>query len=126
MNKWNKTLSIGNLKINLTTGTVFKLLIPFFVFASVVIFFETKSFFARKHFFKSKLNSVIVKKEGNWSGGRSYDYVTKDNVIVTVKNHNGENLDLGDSIAKEPESWKYQIFRKDVIGEFKFYKKASY
>ena len=85
------------------------------LFAGPIIFFERKSYFERQHFYKSKLNNIIVKIKSNWSGGRSYDYIFENKIVLTLTNDHA--LKIKDSIVKKANSWKFDIFR---TGEFDY------
>ena len=93
---------------------------------SLIIFFETKAYFERKTFFKNPLNTTINKIENNSSGGRSYDYITKNNIVITLLELAGKSLDLniGDSVVKAVNSWQFDIYRKDENNlNYFFYKR---
>ena len=82
-----------------------------------------KQYFERKNLYESKLNSVIIEIKGNWSGGRSYDYLTKDKIIISLLNIDSTNLKLKDSITKEKNNWKFSTFRLDETGlHYKFFR----
>jgi hypothetical protein len=59
-------------------------LFPIFIIIGIIIFFERKGYLERQKFHKTVINSLVTKKNSNWSGGRSYDYLTKNNVVVTL------------------------------------------
>lgn len=93
----------------------------------MILFFQLKANFEKKQFFKSKLNTVIVQIKNNFTFGRSYDYVTKDKIIITFINSGDSNLKLKDSIIKESNNWEFIVFRIDEFGsDYKFYKKYNY
>ena len=106
-----------------------KRLLQFFIiilFFGGIFFFQTKSYFERKHFFKSRLNNKIIEINNNWSGGRSYDYVTNNKTVVTLINSDSFNLKLNDSIVKEGNSWEFDVFRTDEFElMYKFYKRYN-
>lgn len=61
-------------------------LFPVFIFMGIIIFFEGKSYKERKNFHSSSINSYIIKKKNNWSGGKSYGYLTENNITITLMN----------------------------------------
>jgi|SRR5690606_38479526 len=95
-------------------------LFPVFLILGIIIYFEQKGNIERKEFYLSTINSYIIKKKNNWSGGRSYDYITKENVIITLMN--SDTLKIGDSISKESNTTNFQIYRKNQLGKYEFYK----
>jgi hypothetical protein len=95
-------------------------LFPVFLIIGIIIFFERKGNIERKEFYTSDINSYIVKKKNNWSGGRSYDYITAKNIIITLMN--SDTLKIGDSISKENNTGNFNVYRKNQLGKYKFYK----
>ena len=95
---------------------------PIILFFGIIIFFESKSYFERKHFFERKLNTLVFKKKGNWSGGRSYDYLTKNKIVITLIKSDSIILELGDSIVKKANSWDFEIYKSDITGQYRFHK----
>lgn len=95
-------------------------LLPIFIIIGIVIFFEWKSSDERKVFYVSGINSHITKKNNNWSGGRSYDYLTGNNITITLLNKN--SLEIGDSISKIANTNHFKVYRKNRFGKYEFYK----
>ena len=89
----------------------------------IIFFFQLQDYFNRKHFFGSKLNSTIIEIKGNGSGGRSYRYITKNKVVITLINSDSTNLKLNDSIVKQKDSWEFIAFRLNDLGVYEFFKK---
>lgn len=96
---------------------------PILIIIGLIIFFERKSRMERKSFYKSNINSYIIKKSNNWSGGRSYDYLTENNVIITLMNTN--SLKIRDSISKLPNTNYFKVYRKNQLGKYEFYKEYN-
>jgi hypothetical protein len=89
-----------------------------------IVLYERKVYLVEKIFFKNKLNTVVVDIENNWSGGRSYNYITKNHIVFALLNYESTNLRIGDSIVKEKNSWEFDVFRYDSIADsFYYYKK---
>lgn len=72
----------------------------------------------RKNFFESKFNSKIIRQEGNISAGRSYDFITDAGITITLMN--SDTLYVGDSVVKEKNSWKFNLYRKNKTGRYQF------
>lgn len=66
------------------------------------------------------INSHIVKKKNNWTGGRSYDYITEDNITITMMSNH--SLLIGDSISKAANSDDFKVYRKNKLGKYELYK----
>lgn len=79
---------------------------------------EIIEFHSMKLYYLSDLNSKIITIEGNISGGRSYDYITKKGIIITLMN--SDTLYVGDSIVKEKNNWVFELYRKNENGNYKF------
>lgn len=89
----------------------------------IIFFFQLQDYFDRERFFGSEINSTIIEIKGNWSGGRSYDYITKNKVVINLINSDSTNLKLKDSIVKQKDSWKFIAFRLNDLGVYEFFKK---
>ena len=72
----------------------------------------------KKVYYLADLKSKIIKIENNISGGRSYDYITKNGIIITLMN--SDTLFVGDSVTKEKNNWEFKLFRKNKFGNYKF------
>ena len=75
-----------------------------------------------KNFYKEKLNTVIVDKENNLTGGRSYDYVTRSGITIRVFRPDCLEIEIGDSIVKAENSWTFSVYKKNSLTGFDFYK----
>lgn len=99
----------------------------FFVIAIptlVITIFEIKGCNQSSVFYKTQLNTTITKVENNFTGGRSYDYITKEQITISLMNYPSTNLRIGDSVAKEKDSWMFDVFRYDSIADsFYYFKK---
>ena len=94
-------------------------LLPVVLIIGIIFFFEKKSSLEREKFKESAINSYIVKKKSNWTGGRSYDYLTKNGIVITLLNK--YSLVMGDSVSKQNDTFKFKIYRKDSLGNYKYY-----
>lgn len=76
-----------------------------------------------KNFFRSKLNTVIVKRENNFTGGRSYDYVTRSGITIRVFRPDCLDIEIGDSVVKAEKSWSFSTYKMNSFGgTYHFYK----
>lgn len=103
-----------------TVKKIYTILIMVLIVAGIISFFETKAFFERKKFTQNEVNEKIIEIKNNWTGGRSFDYIT-NNYKVTLLNI--DTLFIGDSISKEVNTTKFSVFRKEEGNYFflKFY-----
>jgi hypothetical protein len=92
---------------------------PLLLILSVILFFELKGRQERKVLFNSTLNNKVIKVKNNWSGGRSYDYITDNGIVITLLNR--DTLLVGDSISKVANTSRFDVYRKNN-GIFEFYK----
>lgn len=83
-----------------------------------ISFFEVKKHYVRKNYYESSLKTKIIRLGSNISAGRSYDYITKSGVIITLMN--SDTLFIGDSIVKEKNNWVFELYRKNKTGNYKF------
>jgi|SRR5690606_13664999 len=98
---------------------IYKILILVVILIGFISFFEIKQFLERKKTIQNEINEIIIEINNNWTGGRSYDYVTKNNYIITLINT--DTLLIGDSISKKINTPKFDVFRKKN-GKYIFYK----
>jgi len=89
-----------------------------------ILITQIKGSHERKVFYLADIKSKIIKIENNISGGRSYDYITKSGIIITLMN--SDTLLLGDSIAKEKNNWVFELYRKNTSENYKFIKAYNY
>jgi len=89
-----------------------------------ISYFEIKEFHAKKVFYLTEIKCKIIKIENNISGGRSYDYITENGVIITLMN--SDTLFIGDSIIKEKNNWIFKLYRKKTSENYKFIKSYNY
>jgi hypothetical protein len=92
------------------------------IFLSFIVIDQTITYFKDKLFFESALNTTIVKIKNNWSGGRSYDYITKNNVIIILEYSDSLNLKIGDSVVKKSNTRIFYVYRKGEDSDYKFYR----
>ncbi|HET7734006.1 MAG TPA: hypothetical protein VFK73_09235 [Paludibacter sp.] len=83
-----------------------------------ISFFEIKEFHAKRVFFQSELNTIIIRVEGNVSGGRSYDYITREDIVITLMNC--DTLFVGDSVVKKKNDYLFKLYRKNKSGNYEY------
>lgn len=95
---------------------------PILLILGIVLYSILSERYIDKNFYKEKLNTVIVDKENNLTGGRSYDYVTRSGIIIRVFRPDCLEIEVGDSIVKAENSWTFSVYKKNSLTGFDFYK----
>lgn len=96
-------------------------LYPIVIFIGLIYFFNRKSSLERQQFFETELNNCIIAKKNNWSGGRSYNYITNNGITIILLQRDN-SIQIGDSIVKKSNSNIFNIYRK-TNNNYQFYKK---
>ena len=94
-------------------------LYPILIILSIILFFELKGWQERKVLFNSTLNNKVIKVKHNWTGGRSFNYVLDNSVVITLLS--SEILLVGDSISKEANTSRFDVY-KEINGKYEFYR----
>lgn len=98
-------------------------LFPLVLICCIIFFFNRKSSIERTQFFKTELTNCIVSKNNNWSGGRSYNYITDNGFVITLLKKDN-SIQIGDSIVKKSDTNHISIYRKNN-NKYQFYKNYS-
>lgn len=98
---------------------------PIVLFILIIVYSIVSRKVIDKNFFESKLNTVVVKKENNLTGGRSYDYVTRSGITIRVFRPDCLEIEIGDSVVKTEKSWNFSIYKKNHFSGYEFYKVFS-
>ena len=84
----------------------------------LISYYEIKGFHAKNVYYQTNLESKIIRIENNISGGRSYDYITENRIIITLMN--SDTLFIGDSVVKEKDNWEFKLYRKNKSGNYEY------
>ena len=71
-------------------------------------------------FFKAKINSQITSKS-TWAVKATYFYMD-NGLSIDSSAFNEFDIQLGDSIVKDANSWYFKVFKKNLIGHYDYYK----
>ena len=99
-------------------------LCPLILLLGVVVFDIIRTHHKKMIFFKSELATIVVKKKNNLTGGRTYDYITKNKIVLTIPSQDSNNVEIGDSVVKNKNSWQFDLYKKNKKGEYNFYKRC--
>ena len=99
-------------------------LYPLILLLGVVVFDIIRTHHKKMIFFKSELATIVVKKKNNLTGGRTYDYITKNKIVLTIPSQDSNNVEIGDSVVKNKNSWQFDLYKKNKKGEYNFYKRC--
>ena len=93
---------------------------PIVLVVCLFLYIQIEAYIERKELYKTQLGNKIVKIKNNWSGGRSYDYITDNDIVITILN--SDTLKIGDSISKPANAKNLDVYRKSKNGKYEFFK----
>lgn len=88
----------------------------------VIIWFVYLQVYGRKlekDFFRNEFSSVVVKSNSYY--GRSEEFHLENGVKLYFMPPIGDKIMIGDSVRKETNTYIYDVYRKDMNGEYKFW-----
>ncbi len=100
--------------VKILTGGVPILLVIFWF-----IYLQINGSRLKKEYFRKEISSVVVKSNSFY--GRSKVFHLEDGVKLSFMPPIDNKIMIGDSIKKEPNTYIYDVYRKDVNGEYKFW-----
>ncbi|MGE8555709.1 MAG: hypothetical protein ACN6OB_17460 [Chryseobacterium jejuense] len=77
-------------------------------------------YIGNKKFKESSINGKII-DSSNWAK-RSTFYYLKDGLSIELSALDSLHLKIGDSILKEPNTTKFNVYRKNKENKYEFYK----
>lgn len=95
-------------------------ILPILAIASIFLIASIIGKIKSNKFYKKQSNSIVVSREKGF--GAIYVY----GLEIRSLNKDYVDIEVGDSIVKKANSWKYSIFRKDVAGRYFFNKQYNY
>jgi len=85
------------------------------VLMGIATFWLTKQSAERLNiFFRSRLSTVIIKKQLDWSL-QNEEFLTADSIWVTPET---KGLSIGDSIEKTSDSKRFRYYQQDSTGRY--------
>jgi hypothetical protein len=97
---------------------------PFAIFAGIIIYFFIHGQIIERKFYRSKINSIIIDSDFSQ---HVIEYFLKDGLQIDERQHNytlekGEmDVNVGDSIVKQANSFDFDVYKKDGAGDYQFY-----
>lgn len=93
--------------------------IPIVFFIIWFVYLQINGRKLRKEFFQNEISSIVVKS--NYYYGRSKEFYLKDGVKLYFMPPINGKIIINDSVRKESNTYIYNVYRKDVNGEYKFW-----
>ena len=95
-------------------------LYPVALFFLIPLFFWIRGKLNDNKFFPQKINSKIISRN-NWQI-RTTEFTMDNGLRIDSSIINEVDLQIGDSITKEANSWYFIVFKKDFDGKYKLSK----
>jgi hypothetical protein len=71
------------------------------------------------HFTNNKINLKIIRIYNYYD--KSLQFYYDENYCITTTDTRGDTLFIGDSIAKEKNTVKFKVFRKNKLGKYEYF-----
>lgn len=71
-----------------------------------------------------EINSIVIKR-GDWQGS-TIDFYLKNGVVLSFLAPAIDKLEIGDSIHKVKNTYKYDVYRKDFENQYHWYYSYDY
>lgn len=110
-------------RLPLTLKLVFSLF-PIILIIGVFIYLHLRSLQLTKQFYNMEINSVVVQRS-DWKRS-SIDFHLENGVVLTFLAPAERTLEIGDSIRKVSNSYKYDVYRRDLTNEYQLIKSYDY
>jgi|SRR5690554_4353451 len=69
-------------------------------------------------FYLSRIESIVIKKEVSWISGNSNAYYLKNDLKIFLAFNKDNQISVGDSIFKEPNTYIYDVYKKNEYGHY--------
>jgi len=99
----------------------------FFSFLLITIFFFIFTIRGKindQSFFRSKINSKVA-SQNNWQG-RAIEFRLENGLRIDSSALQKFPLEIGDSIVKPSQSWIFEIYKRDNIGNYLYFGKYDF
>lgn len=93
--------------------------IPILLILIYLVVLNSKGARNRNSFYRQGFSSIVVKKDV--FQGRSFEFSLKNGLTIHFGLSSVNMVEVGDSINKEPNTYIYDVYRKDGNGEYKFW-----
>ena len=68
-------------------------------------------------FYLSRIESIVIRKEVSWMSGNSNAYYLKNDLKIFLAFNKENQISVGDSIFKEPNTYIYNVYKKNQKGD---------
>ena len=72
----------------------------------------------RKKFYLTRIDSVIINKETEKLTGRANSFYLSDGLKIYLAFDKENQISVGDSIFKEPNTYIYDVYKKNEYGHY--------
>lgn len=69
-------------------------------------------------FYLSRIESIVIRKEVSWMSGNSNAYYLKNDLKIFLAFNKENQISVGDSIFKEPNTYIYNVYKKNHKGRY--------
>lgn len=76
-----------------------------------------------KNFYVSNINSKVI-SYSDWQEN-SREYHLRNGLYIVLKISDTGKIKIGDSVSKGSNTYEYQIYRKNSVGKYEFFKTYS-
>ena len=90
------------------------------VIVFVFLFFYFRGRINDNKFFTEKINSKVTSRN-SWQG-RAMEFYLDNGLRIDSSALNEIDIQIGDSIVKDANSWYFKVFKKNTIGHYSYYK----
>ena len=89
-------------------------IIPFIAILIWAIYYRINEKRKYKKFYHHQISSIIIKSKKRFA--RYEEFLLRDGNSFTLLLHNSANINIGDSLYKNSETFDYKIYRKKIEG----------
>lgn len=92
---------------------------PIFLILIYMLILNNKGTQNRKNFYRQGFSSVVIEKD--LFQGRSFEFLLKNGLTIHFGLSSVNMIEVGDSIKKEPNTYIYEVYRRNENGEYRFW-----
>ena|SRR5690606_6326985 len=93
--------------------------VPIILIIVYLIFTTNRDLQNREQFFIQEFSSVVI-SSNNSSTGRSIEFHLSNGLKIYFGHSISGSIKVGDSIRKAPNTYVYDVYRKDINGQYQF------
>lgn len=99
-------------------------MLPVILVIGIFVYLHIRSAQLTKGFYGMKINSVVIKRS-DWKKS-SIDFHLNNGVVLTFLAPAVGTLELGDSIQKVSNTFKYSVYRKNINNQYELLQAYDY